>query len=240
MKKRGLMILAMLLICSILIFLSKGLQSSTLEKLASGSKENDQIQISNTESKVFEETVSEDQTKGDTTPDEEKNNNEADKSTVGKESTVANTPKADNKQESKGSSAEAAENKETKSPSKAKPSQPVSSTPNLVIVDTVSGKTIYSVKIAYDSKKTLYEYTNEALTKAKIKKFIKSNGYVAMIDNLFDYPSMPDKKGKSDWSSCGWIYYINGTKAVVGAKDYIPKEKDVITWKYWKDAIYEK
>jgi hypothetical protein len=234
LKRKGLIILGMLLICSILIFFSKGLQKSAVEELNTNSSpetqkiEDTSIIKENSNEKVSEEIGEKDDTSSTVEPSITKEDPKS--SAENSSSTVV---------EKKDTTVETS--KESTTPAKeVKPAKPTEKAPNFLIIDTINSKTIYSSNLNYDSKKTLYEHTNEALTVAKIKKIIKSNGYVAMIDNLFDYPSMPDKTGKGDWASCGWIYYINGNKATIGAKDYIPKETDIITWKYWKDAIYEK
>lgn len=112
--------------------------------------------------------------------------------------------------------------------------------PNFIVYDEVSDKEIYSCKVEYDGSKSLAEYTKEILKAAGIRYNINSLGYVSMINDLYEYPSMPNKEGKTDWSSCGWIFYINFTKASIGPKEYKPKKDDKIIWRYWKDAIYEK
>lgn len=113
-------------------------------------------------------------------------------------------------------------------------------TPNFIVYDETSGKEIYSFKVEYDGSKSLADYTKEILEAAGINYKINSLGYVSMINDLYEYPSMPNKEGNKDWTSCGWVFYINTTKASLGPKEYKPKEKDIITWRYWKDAIYEK
>lgn len=113
-------------------------------------------------------------------------------------------------------------------------------TPNFIIYDEIAGNEIYSTKVEYDGRKNLADYTKEVLKAAGISYNINSLGYVSMINDLYEYPSMPNKEGKKDWTSCGWIFYINSTKASIGPKEYIPKETDIIVWRYWKDAIYEK
>jgi hypothetical protein len=111
---------------------------------------------------------------------------------------------------------------------------------NFIIYDEVSGKEIYSSKVEYDGSKNLATYTKEILKVAGISYSINSSGYASMINDLYDYPTMSKKEGKKDWTSCGWVFYINGTKASIGPKDYKPKEEDIVTWRYWKDAMYEK
>jgi hypothetical protein len=225
----------MLLICSALFFLSKGLQKNTVEKLMADTTETQNIEGSNFAEVENNEKVAVEQPNVELKPAAGKD----------KAGTTEETPNDDiesstkDGQEQKSTTAQPAK-EEPKKETETKAPEPVDNTPNFIIIDTTTKKSIYSGKISFDSKKTVYEYTNEALTDANIKKFIKSTGYVAMIDNLFDYPTMPDKTGKTDWASCGWIFYINGNKASIGSKDYVPKETDIITWKYWKDAIYEK
>ena len=110
---------------------------------------------------------------------------------------------------------------------------------NFIIYDEVSGKEIYSSKVEYDGSKNLATYTKEILKVAGISYSINSSGYASMINDLMIIQLCLRRKVKR-LDSCGWVFYINGTKASIGPKDYKPKEEDIVTWRYWKDAMYEK
>lgn len=222
------------MVCLILTLFSKGLQESAVEELNS----NNAQKVQN-----IQKEKSSEKEDGESATREDLKENAAEipaEPSDSKDSTNNSTEVVSNKEPEKKVELPAVPKESTVPAKKVETVKPVEKEPNFFIIDTTNNRTIYSGNISYDKEKNLYQHTNDILTQAKIKKFIKSTGYVAMIDNLFDYPSMPDKSGKSDWASCGWIYYVNDTKANIGAKDYIPKEKDIIIWKYWKDAIYEK
>ena len=50
-----------------------------------------------------------------------------------------------------------------------------------------------------------------------------SGGYVEGIGGLYEF----DHGDQS-----GWIYAVNGASAGVSAADYLPKDGDVISWRY--------
>lgn len=129
--------------------------------------------------------------------------------------------------------------------------------PNLFIVDTINNRTIISTKAIFDGR-TLSEILSEVLDKAlkenKIKSYSLSNiryimnngtvtqdtkwrgtlGYISDIDGLLE---------KKPIASSGWIYYRNGEKVPFGIGDPITKtfkDNDIITIKFYKDALNEK
>ncbi|WP_163191595.1 DUF4430 domain-containing protein [Clostridium thermarum] len=235
MKKKSILILGMLLICSVLFFLSKGLQKNTVEKLTADNTETQNIESIDMAKVENNEKSLEQNPKEEVKPEEEE-----EIITPTTEAPKNSTKNTSEKEPQEKSNTTLPPKEDAKKPAETKGPEPVDEKPNFIILDTTTNKTIYNGNIKYDNKRSVYEYTVETLEAANIKKHIKSTGYVAMIDNLFDYPTMPDKAGKADWASCGWIFYINGKKSSIGAKDYVPKGTDIITWKYWKDAIYEK
>lgn len=103
--------------------------------------------------------------------------------------------------------------------------------PNLIIIDTVSNTTIFKAHVDYDGKTSVINYTKNELTNAKISFEVTSGGYMSMIAGLREKKAGP---------SSGWIFYVNGVKSGIGAGEYIPKPGQIITWKYWKDALNEK
>ena len=61
------------------------------------------------------------------------------------------------------------------------------------------------------------------VTEAKNLRIETSGGYVEGIGGLYEF----DHGDQS-----GWIYAVNGASAGVSAADYLPKDGDVISWRY--------
>jgi hypothetical protein len=130
-------------------------------------------------------------------------------------------------------------------------------TPNIIITDTMSNRTILAVKAKFDGRllsDVLSEVLDNALKGNQIKSYAISNirymmingsitqdnkwrgtfGYISDIDGLLE---------KKPSASSGWIYYRNGEKVPFGIGDQITKtfnDKDTITLKFYKDALNEK
>jgi hypothetical protein len=100
--------------------------------------------------------------------------------------------------------------------------------PNLIITDTINNKTILTVRTSFNGQ-SVYDITARELSKAGID--YKSNVTKDYIR------SISGRTEKSPEASSGWVYYVNGRKAGIGAKNYIPKDTDIIEWKFWKDAL---
>lgn len=230
MKKRGILIIAMLLFSAVLFYLASGLQKSTVNSLSDTDKKGSTEVNASLGPKMAEtdkqKEASADASSADNTSKEAAGSSD-NKPAVSGQNQTATEPKANSSNQSK--------------PSTAPAPKPASKVFTIRIIDTTSNNRIILKKqINCDGKSSLYDYTISTLDAAGIKKFVKSGGYFAMIDNLYDYPSMPSGSKKADWESAGWVYYVNGNKSGVGSKDYTPKANDIIDWKYWKDAIYEK
>lgn len=228
MKKRGIIIIAMLLFSAVLFYLASGLQKSTVNSLSDTDKKGSTEVNASLGPKMAEtdkqKEASADASSADITSKEAAGSSDNKPAVSGQNQTVSEANRSN-------------QNKPIPAPAP----KPVSKVFTIRIIDTTSNnRVILKKQINCDGKSSLYDYTRSALDAAGIKKYIKSSGYIAMIDNLFDYPSMPDKSGKDDWTSAGWIYYVNGNKSAIGSKNYTPKANDIIDWKYWKDAIYEK
>lgn len=235
MKKRGIVIAAMLLLSIVLFCFAKVLQKSTVDDLTgikvNGSKDVS-VSLNNNEKDINKsETATADAGESiSAAPEPSVKPSNADTAAVQQ---GQSTPKP--------TVSSSGKNQTNPTPT-PEPVKPAEETFSLTIIDTTSNnRVILKKEIKCDGKTNLFSYTDSALKNAGIKKYLKSDGYVAMIDNLFDYPSMPDKASKdASWTSAGWIYYINGNKASFGSKGYNPKAGDAIQWKYWKDAVYEK
>ena len=66
----------------------------------------------------------------------------------------------------------------------------------------------------------------EASSKYNFQLGVKNGYYVLGINNLYE-------KEFGDLS--GWMYYINGVSASVGANEYVLKDGDVIEWRYTRN-----
>ena len=66
----------------------------------------------------------------------------------------------------------------------------------------------------------------EASSKYNFQLEVKNGYYVLGINNLYE-------KEFGDLS--GWMYYINGVSASVGANEYVLKDGDVIEWRYTRN-----
>lgn len=250
MKKKGILILAVILLSSIMIYFSKGLQRTAQDKLlesnaATENRSNIKTEVENKDKDGKEENKKQPTEIANNSDGKEEDKNKSSKTEEVKiqptEPEQENKKQEDKKPEAKEADKPKREEKtpEEKAVTEEKKSSP-NTTPNFIVFDQVSNKEIYSCRIGYDGNTSLATYTKEALKAAGISYRINSSGYVSMINELYDYPSMPNKQDKKDWTSCGWVFYINNTKASIGPKEYKPKETDIIIWRYWKDAIYEK
>lgn len=98
--------------------------------------------------------------------------------------------------------------------------------PNIIIKDYVSGNVILAKRVNFAGK-TVADITLELLDKYNISRRY-SLGYFSMIAGL---------KEKDAGDNSGWIYYVDGKVAHIGAKDYPLNGNEKIEWKYLKDAL---
>lgn len=249
MKKKLALVLGMLIISTVLLYFSKELQNNIANKVFMKKVENSSLE-KKTEEKAKKEAADQQLTEGNEVNnipqvnkkplDEENNVDQGVNSVMASEKENQNTKDQNNK-EDKSSITE--NNPKLESNVVLPTPKPVESNiqPNFIIYDATENKNLVSTVKNYDGKKNLYEYMKEVLDESGLAttSYIKSDGYVAIIGGLSDYPNMKNKSGKNDWRSCGWIFYINDTKSALGQKDYIPKKDDIIAWKYWKNALEE-
>ena len=73
---------------------------------------------------------------------------------------------------------------------------------------------------------TALQVLREASSKYNFQLEVKNGYYVLGINNLYE-------KEYGDLS--GWMYYINGVSASVGANEYVLKDGDVIEWRYTRN-----
>jgi hypothetical protein len=247
-KKKLALVLGMLIISTVLLYFSKELQNNIASKAFMKKVENSSLE-KKTEENAKKEGADQQLTEGNEAnnipqtnekPLDENNVNHGVNSVIASEKDNQNTKDQNNKGD-KPSNID--NNPKLESNVVLPPPKPAESSiqPNFMIYDATENKNLVSTVKNYDGNKNLYEYMKEVLDESGLvaTSYIKSDGYVAIIGGLSDYPNMKNKSGKNDWRSCGWIFYINGTKSTLGQKDYIPKKDDIITWRYWKNALEE-
>jgi type II secretory pathway pseudopilin PulG len=215
MKRKGVLIILMLLVATALIFVSKGLQKN--EALKQEALVESIIQSSQQEENKAEiktETVKED---SKPSPENSTTSNTDSPKDVKSDSNVKNNnekPKAE----------DAA--KTTKAQPKATPVQ----APNIIITDTVSGRVILSKAVTYNGE-SVAQATIKTLEAAKISYKTSIFG-----DTVY-FSSINGIKERSAGASSGWCYYVNGKKLSIGAGSYKLKQEDKLEWKFLKDGV---
>lgn len=217
MKRKGVIIIFMLLISTALIFFTKGLQNNQILKqetnkttiVQSSQTEEDKAEVKTEPEKVKEDLKS-------STENSNASNVESSKNV-----------KSDNTVKSNNETLKAVDTtKVTKQEPKATPVQ----APNIIITDTVSGKVILSKTIAYNGE-TVAEVTTKALDGSKITYRTSIFG-----DKVY-FSSINGIKERSAGASSGWCYYINGNKLSLGAGSYKLNKEDKLEWKFLKDGV---
>ena len=102
--------------------------------------------------------------------------------------------------------------------------------PNLIIKDDISGKMILSINTSTENK-TVGELTMSELDNKGIVYKTTGRGdtiYFTMINSL---------KARDFGPLSGWCFYVNGSKASVSCGAYKLKSGDVVEWKYLKDGV---
>ena len=102
--------------------------------------------------------------------------------------------------------------------------------PNFIVKDDISGKIILSINISTENK-TVGEITLRELDNNDISYKASGRGeavYVTMINNL---------KVREYGAFSGWCYYVNGSKPSVSCGAYKLKSGDIVEWKYLKDGV---
>ena len=88
------------------------------------------------------------------------------------------------------------------------------------------GYILKSEEFKIEEGDTALQVLREASSKYDFQLEVKNGYYVLGINNLYE-------KEFGDLS--GWMYYINGVSASVGANEYVLKDGDVIEWRYTKN-----
>lgn len=101
---------------------------------------------------------------------------------------------------------------------------------NLIIKDDITGKIILSINVNIENK-TAGEITLSELNNKGIRYRATGRGettYLTMINNI---------KDRDEGPLSGWCYYVNGVKPGVSCGAYKLKSGDVVQWKYLKDGV---
>jgi cytoskeletal protein RodZ len=102
--------------------------------------------------------------------------------------------------------------------------------PNFIIKDDISGKVILSINLNNESK-TVGDVTISQLASNNISYKASGRGetiYITMINNL---------KNRGVGPLSGWCYFVNGAKPGVSCGAYKLKSGDVVEWKYLEDGV---
>ena len=228
MKKKLMIIVVMLLVCTGMFVLAQKAQSSVIDRknkaeaaAANKSSENKKVVDNKVETNKATETPKEEnkeQTAANSTESKPNNNG----SEVGKSSTKQTT------------SAQPAPGQATHTPSS--PVVPItpSKDSNFAIVDEVNNKIILEKKIDFDNV-TVDFITCKLLKEVGINYGNDDEGtatsYFYSIAGLTERKSGP---------LSGWCFYVNSKKPGMGAGSYIYHKGDVLVWKYMRDAVNSK
>jgi cytoskeletal protein RodZ len=102
--------------------------------------------------------------------------------------------------------------------------------PNFIIKDDISGKVILSINLNNENK-TVGDVTISQLASNNISYKASGRGdaiYFTMINNL---------KNRGVGPLSGWCYFVNGTKPGVSCGAYKLKSGDVVEWRYLEDGV---
>ncbi|NEZ46399.1 DUF4430 domain-containing protein [Clostridium niameyense] len=101
-------------------------------------------------------------------------------------------------------------------------------TPNILIQDETTGKTITSTYIDFSNNPSVGEVTIKVM-----QGRYEATGYG---DNIY-FSSIAGINEKSKGPLSGWCYYVNGVKASKSAGAYKLKAGDSLIWKFVKDGV---
>ncbi|MDI6617458.1 MAG: DUF4430 domain-containing protein [Clostridiales bacterium] len=213
MKKIAL-IAAVIIFCSGLFLLSRGLQNRYVNTASTNTGDVGYLKGSNIQKQ------SPNGTKNTDTADVQKGNNNTEKS---------DAPDTQKEGTKKSGSSDA--DKTATDKSKSTDTKPAKELPyNFRVADTVSGKTLFSSRVEY-SGQTAAQATINALKSGGIKYRAQITGqstYFSMIAGLYEKKAGP---------SSGWCFYINGKKMSIGSGSYSMKKDDNLEWRYLKDGL---
>ena len=217
MKRKGILIILMLLVSTAFVFFSKGLQKKEISNQEVG-------MVSTVQSSLQEENKAE--VKIETEAVKEDIKPSAESSTTSN-SDSSNNVKSDSNVKSNNETPKVLDTtKVTKPQPKAIPVE----APNIIITDTVSGKIILSKTLTYNGE-SVAQATTKALDASKITYKTSIFG-----DTVY-FSSINGIKERSSGASSGWCYYVNGKKLSVGSGTYKLSKGDRLEWKFLKDGV---
>jgi len=227
MKKKLIIVLIMILVCSGLFMLAQKAQSSVI------AKKNNAETITTSEKSEVKKT-SDNKLETNKAGEIAKGENKEQSSTT---SASANKPSS-NSETGKSISNQTTTKKPVTAAPVTNPSTPeaaVTPTPskesNFFIIDEVNNKTLLEKNIDFDNV-TIDFITCKLLKEAGISYGNDDEGtttsYFYSIGGLTERKAGP---------LSGWCFYVNGKKPGMGTGGYIYHRGDVVTWKYKKDAV---
>ncbi|MFA9397097.1 MAG: DUF4430 domain-containing protein [Clostridiaceae bacterium] len=226
MKKRILISVIFIILCSSLFYLSFRLnnESKNQYKKNIASSQSKQEDIVNEEESIKDKDIVKEseeekiQTNEEDTPKEEIETDE---------NTISET-NSDTQTKTKSDEEQAIEVEPEPQPEPEKKVEPKVN--NVKIVnETSNGVTDEIILETYVdfANRSVYDITIEALDNNSIQKKAIA-GYFSSIAGLKERDAGP---------SSGWIFYVNGVKSSVGSKDEILKSDDKLLWIYKKDGF---
>lgn len=230
MKKKILLVSAVILISVGLLSVSKIVQNKYLNKDIVTTQQQEKEPVKE-EIDVVENNVQEDAVKEEVSKEEVKpTSKEQETKVVAENKTV--TEKETTGTESSSTKNVVVEKKEEvviKEAVPVKAPEPKKQ-PNFIIKDDISGKTILSINVNIENK-TVAQVTFQALDNKGISYRTSGRGeaiYFTMINNL---------KARDQGPLSGWCYFVNGAKPGVSCGAYKLKSGDVVQWKYLEDGV---
>lgn len=109
-------------------------------------------------------------------------------------------------------------------------------TPNFIVIDTISNKTLASKHINYDNI-TVAQLTFKVLDELGIK--YRTTGF----NDTTYFASIAGLREKAAGPLSGWCYYVKKSgsnefvKPNVGTGSWIYNKGDTVIWKYWEDGV---
>jgi len=225
MKKKLMIIVVMLLVCTGMFILAQKAQSSVIDKknkaeaaVANKSSENKNVADNKVETDKATETPKEENKEQATANSTESKPNNSNGSEAGKPSSKQTTSTQPN----------------------PAPSTPVvvPVTPkkdsNFAIIDEVNNKIIIEKKVDFDNV-TIDFITCKLLKEAGINYGNDDEG--SSSSYFYSIAGLTERKAGP---LSGWCFYLNGKKPGMGAGSYIYHKGDVLVWKYMRDAVNSK
>lgn len=227
MKKKILLVAAVVIISVGLLSISKIVKDKYLNKDTASVQQNEngsKAEVVVKEKDIQKETVKEEAVKEDVKPESK---DQETKAAVENKTTDTKTSTTENVVVVKKTVPVKKEIIKEVVPVKTEPKKEA----KLIIRDNISGKTILSRDVNIENK-TVADVTRNELDNKGISYRSTGRGettYFTMINNL-------KERGDGNPLS-GWCYYVNGVKLGVSCGAYRLKSGDTVEWKFLKDAV---